>query len=317
MAYTIKQNLTNVNYNQRGTNPSWIVIHNTANGTSAEGTAYANTCYFKDYNRNASAHYFVDDGDVVWQCVRDTDSAWHVGDSASRNGCTNWNSIGIEVCERADGSFSDHEIEVLAWLVPMLMDEYGIDASHVCRHHDVTGKYCPMGYIDNVAWQDLKGRILSPQPVDAWPVQMYESNGTAAQKWVPHWNADYTVSLETLAVRGKYLDVVGGGKKDGTLLQIYPGNGTDSQKFIIQQIDSDIYKPSSVRPFELIPVLDTKKRIDVSGGSAANGAAVQIWTANGTAAQQWYILDNGDGTWTLLANLQGKKNVLDVVGGGR
>lgn len=159
MAYEIRDNLTNVNYTWNTNWPEWIVIHNTANGTSAEGTAYANTQYFKDYDRSASAHLFIDDGDIVWRCVRDTDSAWHCGDSYSRNGCTNYNSIGIETCERADGSFSEHEIDVLSWLVPQLMEKYGIDADHVCRHYDVTTKICPAGYIDNDAWEELKDRI--------------------------------------------------------------------------------------------------------------------------------------------------------------
>lgn len=158
---TIERNLTNVNYNQRGTIPTWIVVHNTANYTSVEGTAYSNTKYFKDVNRNASAHYFIDDGDVIWQCVRDTDSAWHVGDSWSHNGCYNSNAIGIEVCENADGSFTENEIRTLAWLVQKLMAEYGIPAERVCRHHDVTGKICPRGYIDDAAWASLKARIIN------------------------------------------------------------------------------------------------------------------------------------------------------------
>lgn len=161
MGYEIRQNLTNVNREIGCNNPQWIVIHNTANGTSAEGTAYGNSQYFKNVNRNASAHYFIDDGNVIWQVVRDCDTAWHCGDSWSRNGCTNYNSIGIETCERADRSFSPHEIDVLSWLVPMLMDKYGIDADHVCRHHDVTTKICPAGYIDNARWQELKQQIIS------------------------------------------------------------------------------------------------------------------------------------------------------------
>lgn len=160
----IEQNLTNVNYNPRGTRPSWIVVHNTANSTSEEGTAYNNTKYFKDVDRKSSAHYFIDDGDVIWQCVRDTDTAWHVGDNWSHNGCYNSNAIGIEVCETADGSFTEKEIATLSWLVQMLMDEYGIPEERVCRHYDVTSKICPRGYIDERTWASLKARIISGKP---------------------------------------------------------------------------------------------------------------------------------------------------------
>lgn len=155
----IQKNLTNVNFNFRNTLPRWIVVHNTANGTSREGTAYNNTVYFKDTYRSASAHYFIDDGDTVWQCVRDTDTAWHVGEAASRNGCYNTNSIGIEVCETAGGWFTDKEIAILRELVRGLMDFYGIPAERVCRHHDVTGKDCPWYYSDDDRWAELKAQI--------------------------------------------------------------------------------------------------------------------------------------------------------------
>lgn len=156
----IKQNLTNVNCNWRSTIPRWIVIHNTANGTSKEGTAYNNTVYFKDVNRNASAHYFIDDGDIIWQCVDENYTAWHCGDASSQNGCYNYNSIGIEVCETAYGNFTEHEIELLTELVSYLKDKYGIDDDHICRHYDVTGKCCPRYYAqDYSAWEKLKEQI--------------------------------------------------------------------------------------------------------------------------------------------------------------
>lgn len=156
---TISNNLTSVNYTPRGTKPQWIVIHNTYNGTSAPPIAYNNTQYFKSAYRGASANYFVDDGDTVYCCVKDTDTAWHCGEAASRNGCYNSNSIGIEVCERSDGTFSDKEIQTLAWLVQSLMDKYGIPASRVCRHHDVTGKECPWYYSNDSRWAELKATI--------------------------------------------------------------------------------------------------------------------------------------------------------------
>ena len=153
----IKQCLTSVN-RWVGTNkPEWIVIHNTANGKSAEGMALNNCNYFKSTYRGASAHYFIDDGDTIWQCVADTDSAWHCGDADTRNGCTNLNSIGIEVCEPAGGEFTAREKDNLNRLVAVLMDRYGIPASRVVRHNDVTGKRCPWFYSDNASsWNALK-----------------------------------------------------------------------------------------------------------------------------------------------------------------
>ena len=152
---------------------------------------------------------------------------------------------------------------------------------------------------------------------DAWPVWMYESNGTDAQKWVPWHNSDGTVSLEAVCSPGKFLDVAGAGKESGTPVQIYTGNGTDAQKFELKQVPAANYNPPTARPFLLIPKHAPGMRLDVSGGSSDNGAPVQIYKANNTPAQRWYVLDNGDGTWTLLANLKGAKRVLDVKSGGR
>lgn len=310
----IRDNLTNVNFNFRNTIPRWIVIHNTANGTSEEGTAYNNTCYFKDTYREASAHYFIDDGDIVWRCVRDTDTAWHVGEAASRNGCYNYNSIGIEVCETYNGWFTDKEVDTLRELVQSLMKLYGIPAERVCRHHDVTGKNCPWYYTDDARWNELKAAILqSPDP--SRKVQLYESNGTLSQKWKPRNNGDGTISFEAMCSRGKFLDVKNGSAENGAILQIHPDNGTASQKFVLRQIDDDVYWPQSVRPFEIVPALDKGLRVEVKHGNDACGAVIQLYEANGTLSQQWYVLDNGDTTWTLCSNLN-RKLMLDVLNGG-
>lgn len=164
----VKANITNINRNAGGMGTvEFIVVHNTANGTSAEGTAYNNTCYFKDTYREASAHYFIDDGQTVWQCVPETDIAWHCGDSSSRNGAYNSNAIGIEVCEPSWGEFTENERETLRWLVLDLMARYGVGADHVVRHFDVTGKRCPWLYADNQdMWEELHGYITGEDDMD-------------------------------------------------------------------------------------------------------------------------------------------------------
>ena len=78
----------------------YIVLHYTANNGD---TAQNNADYFAGANRRASAHYFVDENEVV-QSVRDTDAAWHCGGSIEsdhhplRGICTNRNSLGVEMC---------------------------------------------------------------------------------------------------------------------------------------------------------------------------------------------------------------------------
>lgn len=158
MCPVIKKNITSVNRWVGGNSKKWIVIHNVGTKNTEEGSAYNNTVYFKNVNRDASAHYFIDDGDIVWQSVEDDDRSWSVGDSASRNGATNHNTINIEVC--GNSKFTQKEISNLKWLVQMLMKKYHIPSSRVCRHYDVTGKQCPKPYVDDALWEKLMQDIL-------------------------------------------------------------------------------------------------------------------------------------------------------------
>lgn len=165
---TVEAKITPYNRNAGGMHEvEWVIIHNTANSQSYEGMAKNNADYFynndlSNTDKASSAHYFIDDGDTVWQSVPETDRAWHIGDGASRNGAYNYNSIGIETCEPSWGEFTDNEKETLRWLVRDLMERYNVDADHVVRHYDVTYKNCPWYYVGNdEAWEELHEYITS------------------------------------------------------------------------------------------------------------------------------------------------------------
>lgn len=167
----IKQNLTTVNYNSMsGKVNKYIVVHYTGNTTD---TAYNNTRYFKSENRNASAHYFVDDNNI-YQCVLDKDKSWHCGDKLKvGNGgawygkCTNSNSIGIEMC-CTNNDVSQTTVNNTIELVKYLMVKYNIPASNVIRHYDVTNKMCPAPMVNNpVRWAEFKNNLgghFNPTP---------------------------------------------------------------------------------------------------------------------------------------------------------
>lgn len=142
MAYKLIQNLTKVNYTKGNNGRRYIVIHYTGNRTD---TAMANSNYFKNTNRSASAHYFVDAENVV-QVVSDSDTAWAVGRNYGSNNlfgrCTNGNSISIEMCS-TDGKISDGTYRNTVELTKTLMKKYNIDAAYVVRHWDVCSKSCP------------------------------------------------------------------------------------------------------------------------------------------------------------------------------
>ena len=128
-----------------------IVVHFTATLASARNNA---TYFARNEGQGASAHYFVDDiTPEIYQSVAEGDTAWHAG-----NWQMNCRAIGIEVVSAGE-DFSATEVEKLGWLVRKLMARYGIGASGVIRHYDVTGKLCPAPYVAASKWAALKAAI--------------------------------------------------------------------------------------------------------------------------------------------------------------
>jgi N-acetylmuramoyl-L-alanine amidase CwlA len=141
----------------------------------AVSSAKNNCIYFCGGNRRASAHYFVDS--EIWQCIPESKAAWHCGGGLLDTGramnqgnrgatyfhiCTNYNSIGIELCcYKKNGMVvpTPTAIETAAPLVKHLMKKYNVPASHVIRHFDVNGKICPNGYISAKAWAVLHKKL--------------------------------------------------------------------------------------------------------------------------------------------------------------
>ena len=154
------------NYRSGRTQPvQYIVMHYTANN----GDKAQNNCdyYHRVSGLKASAHYFVDEHGAM-QSVRDGDTAWHCGARAYWHPeCRNDNSIGIEMCsrKRADGSYyiKPETVANAAALAKDIMQRYGIDTDHVLRHYDVTGKRCPMPWVDDPAQWDAFKASLSPE----------------------------------------------------------------------------------------------------------------------------------------------------------
>lgn len=157
MSYTINNSIRARYYNT-ATRPTssikYIVLHYTANGGST-ATAKANANYFHNTDRKASAHYVCDEGNVIYQCVPDTNAAYAVGDNQKyTNGgaqlkgkCTNSNSISIEMVSHSDKNNNyyipeatiNHAIE----LTRALMKKYGVLVERVTTHYHVSGKLCP------------------------------------------------------------------------------------------------------------------------------------------------------------------------------
>lgn len=145
-------------YNRPGkaSTPRKICVHYTGDaGASADNLALFFTA---NPNAETSSQYVVGMQGELIRCLPDSEQAY----AATGN---NKNVIHIEVCHPdKSGKFTEKSIAALAELVPYLMKKYGIDANNVVRHYDLTGKHCPMYYVDNARWAELKRRIVSGTP---------------------------------------------------------------------------------------------------------------------------------------------------------
>ena len=148
------------NITKRTQKVKYIVLHYVGAGTSTDGNAISNCKYFAGGDRQASAHYFVDDGGIYEYADPSTYYTWHCGDGHGKYGITNANSIGIEVCQDGDRPYTQKEIKFLKQLVPYLMEKYQIPKNHVVRHYDASRKLCPYYYAKRTsAWVELRNSI--------------------------------------------------------------------------------------------------------------------------------------------------------------
>lgn len=142
----ITKKLIKYNYSSRSKSRiKYIVVHDTGNYRIGAG-ALNHYIYFNGGNRNASAHYFVDDRQVI-QTVEDFYASWHCGDGKGKFDITNSNSIGIEICVNDDSDF-EMAVKNTLGLVIYLMDKYNIPKDNVVRHYDASLKSCPKSMVD-------------------------------------------------------------------------------------------------------------------------------------------------------------------------
>lgn len=128
-----------------------IVIHYTANpGT----TAQQNRNYFEGLKdskiTNASSHFIVGmEGEII-QCIPSSEIAYA---SNERNEDT----LSIECCHPDEtGEFTKDTYESLVHLTAWLCGKFNLTADDIIRHYDVTGKKCPLYYVEHEdAWKQF------------------------------------------------------------------------------------------------------------------------------------------------------------------
>ena len=110
-------------------------------------------------------------------------------------------------------------------------------------------------------------------------VSLWDSRNTANQQFEIEYiekEKCYTIKSN---ITGKYLDVYGGFVVAGTNVQMWKGNGTEGQKWIIQKYGDKYLIISKCNGLYL----------DIYGGYTSNGTNAQLWNFNGGQAQQFSI----------------------------
>ena len=163
--------------------------------------------------------------------------------------------------------------------------------------------------------QNLKsGKVLDVADANLVPgtnVQQWDANGTDAQKWAVRANTDGSYTIVSKA-NGLALDLSGSTVADGSNAQCWQLDGSGSQSFVLdgskheRTVADGVYVVSSG--------LGGQKVLDMTGGSTANGARLQIWDSNMTEAQVFrFTYDDETGLYSIVSVKSGK--ALDATDG--
>lgn len=126
-------------------------------------------------------------------------------------------------------------------------------------------------------------------------------NSVGCYKVVSISNGTYTFKS---GLNNNYcIDLASGATNNGSNIQIYTGNNTNSQKFTATNLGNGWY---SIRHAQ------SKKAVDVAGGVSNKVANVQLYDYNGSSAQQYRFIYAGGGYY-YIQNRGGL--FLDVSGG--
>ena len=134
-----------------------IVIHYLANPMT---TAQQNHDYFESLKDlqdvSMSANFIVGlDGEIV-ECVPP-------GEIAYASNSMNHLSISIENCHPdTTGKFTEATYDSCVELTAYLVDHYGLGREDIIRHYDVTGKECPLYFVEHEdAWDQFKDDVMN------------------------------------------------------------------------------------------------------------------------------------------------------------
>ena len=164
--------------------------------------------------------------------------------------------------------------------------------------------------------------VYGGSSADGATLQQYSGNGTVAQQWTLRDGGNGTVSLISVNAN-KAIDVPYANFVANNALWLYSPNGGNAQQWVVkkartmrEKLNDKAANHKGDLPdgtYVFATKLKSTMKMDVYGGSRADGGNVQIWTGNGSNAQKWRVTHDGHGYVTLTSVNSGK--VLDVYGG--
>lgn len=134
-----------------------IVIHYLGNPKT---TAQQNHDYFESLkdlkNVSMSSNFVIGiDGEII-ECVPDGEIAYASNEMNDR-------SVSIENCHIDEsGRFTEATYESCVHLTAYLVAEYQLEREDIIRHYDVTGKECPLYYVENEdKWEKFRDDVMA------------------------------------------------------------------------------------------------------------------------------------------------------------
>lgn len=133
-----------------------IVVHYVGNPNTS---AKANRDYFASLAISgatyASSNFIIGlDGEII-ECVP-------LGEVAYCSNTRNFDTVSIECCHPDEtGEFTPETYASLVKLCRWLAEVYDISPDGLIRHYDVTGKLCPLYYVENEnEWESFVGEVF-------------------------------------------------------------------------------------------------------------------------------------------------------------
>ena len=177
-----------------------------------------------------------------------------------------------------------------------LWNSNGSAAQQVSISYDSNG-YATIGLSDGTVLDVAGGKVSKAADVRWW-----RSNGTIAQKWVLTTNDDGGITIHPALDQSLCLDVQGGSATNGANLRLWSSNMSMAQRFVAVPF-AGAAQTSNVslggKIVEIASALGGNLVMDVTSGSTASGAKMQLWRRNGSLAQAWRLEEQSNGYYVI------------------